>query len=217
MSSLVRAVLCCFPCSLVFFTLGLSLPLSLSSLVFLLSFAFILASIFSVLYLQACSFSFSLASFFCSLSGLFVRFSLFMSSLLFWHFNCSSHVISNVLTFLLLLLFHLFYCAFLSSSLIICLFILFCSCVVLFLKALVLWNCVFLRILSVLYVSPVLFLLFFFLALSGLRSPRFPSSIHVPVSPVLSCLVRGALPSLNVRALISAWCLLLLEGLLVPC
>ena len=83
MSSLVRAVLCCFPCSLVFFTLGLSLPLSLSSLVFLLSFAFILASIFSVLYLQACSFSFSLASFFCSLSGLFVRFSLFMSSLLF--------------------------------------------------------------------------------------------------------------------------------------
>ena len=57
----------------------------------------------------------------------------------------------------------------------------------------------------------------FFLALSGLRSPRFPSSNHVPVSPVLSCLVRGALPSLNVRALISAWCLLLLEGLLVPC
>lgn len=117
MSSLVPAVLCCFPCSLVFFSLGLSLPLSLSSLVFLLSFAFILASIFSVLYLQACSFSFSLASFFCSLSSLFVRFSLFLSSLLFWHFNCSSHVISNVLTFLLLLLFHLlFYCAFLSSS-----------------------------------------------------------------------------------------------------
>ena len=48
---------------------------------------------------------------------------------------------------------------------------------------------------------------------------RLRVSLHpsIPVSPALSCLVPGTLISLNVSTLISARCLLFLEGLLVPC
>ena len=177
-----------FPYSVVFVSLGFSLPLSLSlfsccpPLLCLFShFNFLFSSVLliSVWSLRASCAFLVLFTFSNSISTAVLMSSL--TSLPFSSFSCFTCFIV---------------CLFLSSSLDYLPFhVLFCSWVVLLLKVLVLCNCVFLRILSVLYASPFSFL---------------------PVSPVLSRLVSGTRPSLNVHALISLWCLLFLEGLLVP-